>query len=357
MSTSNPTTKIIAIVGATGNQGSSVAKTFLTLRPHWHVRALTRDPTSPASRELAAQGAEVVRADLEDPASLEAAVAGAHAVFLNTDFWAPYRTSLAAGETQDAASRIGFETEMRHARHVVAAVAKTAPASLERLVYSALAPLREASGGRYTHSYHWDSKAAAAAWIASSASGVADKASYIYIGAYSTNPLVIPKKNPQGEYEVVLPAGRGMRMPVLDIEASTGPFVRCLVEDEPSNTNLLAYDEYLDVGGLMRAWTEAVESTAENDSSSSSSSSKKPQPPRFVQMDLHEMSRATGLPLEVLEAPPFVEEFGYMGGVSGGFVEPHQLKTKPHTRAFVDTLKSHGREYLLGAKLPTAATI
>ncbi|KAK6833908.1 hypothetical protein PG987_008602 [Apiospora arundinis] len=300
MSTSNPTTKIIAIVGATGNQGSSVAKTFLTLRPHWHVRALTRDPTSPASRELAAQGAEVVRADLEDPASLEAAVAGAHAVFLNTDFWAPYRTC------------IGFETEMRHARHVVAAVAKTALASLERLVYSALAPLREASDGRYTHSYHWDSKAAAAAWIASSASGVADKASYIYIGAYSTNPLVIPKKNPQGEYEVVLPAGRGMRMPVLDIEASTGPFVRCLVEDEPSNTNLLAYDEYLDVGGLMRAWTEAVESTAENDSSSSSS--KKPQPPRFVQMDLHEMSRATGLPLEVLEAPPFVEEFGYMGG-------------------------------------------
>lgn len=350
MSTSTPTTtpKTIVIVGATGNQGASVVQTFLALRPHWHVRALTRDPTSAAAQKLVAQGIEVVQADLEAPpaSSLEPAFAGAHAVFLNTDFWAPHRAALAAGETQDAASRIGFETEMRHSRNAVTAASKSA--SLERLVYSALAPLREASGGKYTHSYHWDSKAAAAAWIASPASGVADKTSYIYIGAYSTNPLLVPNKSQKdGEYKVVLPAGRAMRMPALDVAASTGPFVRCLVEDEPANTNLLAYDEYLDVDGLMRAWTEAVSATSSN----------QPQP-RFVQMDIHEMSRATQLPLEVLEAPPFVEEFGYMGGVSGGrLVEPHQLKNKPDTRAFVDILKSHGQEYLLGAQLPTAATI
>ncbi|KAK8035407.1 hypothetical protein PG993_010402 [Apiospora rasikravindrae] len=352
MNTTSPiTSKVIVVVGATGHQGSSVVRTFLALRPHWHVRALTRDPTSSTARNLAAQGAEVVRADLEGDdagASLEAAFVGAHAIFLNTDFWAPYRTALAAGEAQDAASRIGFETEMRHARNAVTAAAKSAG---------------------YIHSYHWDSKAAAASWIASSASGVAGKASYIYVGAYSTNPLVIPhklkKENSQqqqqqpgmttrigaaadDEYEYVmrLPAGRGMRMPVLDIAASTGPFVRCLVEDEPANTNLLAYDEYLDVDGLLRAWTEAVSSDDEYWLQ-----------PWFVQMDLHEMSRATGLPLEVLEAPPFVEEFGYMGGVSGGFVEPHQLRNRPGTQAFAVTLKSHGREYLLGAKLPTAATI
>lgn len=382
-STSTP--KIIVVVGATGHQGSSVVRTFLALRPHWHVRALTRDPTSAAAQHLAAQGAEVVQADLDDDApasssssssSLEAAFAGAHAVFLNTDFWAPYRAALAAGATQDAASRLGFETEMRHARHAVAAAAKAA-STLERLVYSALAPLREASGGKYTHSYHWDSKAAAASWIASPASGLADRASYIYVGAYSTNPLLVPqkmkkeKKSQQGvsadtgeeedeyEYVVRLPAGRGMRIPVLDIAASTGPFVRCLVEDETVNTNLLAYDEYLDVDGLMQAWTKAV-----GDSFSSEQQKKQSPPPRFVQMGIHEMSRTTGLPLEVLEAPPFVEEFGYMGGVSGrsgrsgcDFVEPHHLIHRPDTRAFADTLKSHGREYLLGSKLPTAATI
>ncbi|KAK8058278.1 hypothetical protein PG994_008726 [Apiospora phragmitis] len=268
MTAASPTpTKTIAMVGATGHQGSSVAQTFLALRPHWHVRTLTRNPTSPAARKLAAQGAEVVQADLESSSSpsLEAAFAGGggggvHAAFLNTDFWAPYRAALARGETQYAASCIGFETEMR----------------------PALAPLREASGGRYTHSYHWDSKAAAAAWIASAASGVADKASFIYVGAYSTNPLLLPQKmtkkkaQQQGtttgaeeeeeeEYVVRLPAGRGMRMPVLDITASTGPF------DEPPNTNLLAYDEYLDVDGLMRAWFEAVVDTGEDDNDATGS--------------------------------------------------------------------------------------
>ncbi|KAK8100254.1 hypothetical protein PG999_010628 [Apiospora kogelbergensis] len=354
MSASESTTttpKTIVVVGATGFQGSSVVQTFLALRPHWHVRALTRDTTSAAAQKLAAAGAEVVCADLEaSAAALAPAFAGAHAVFLNTDFWAPYRTALAAGESQDAASRIGFETEMRHARNAVAAAAAASPNCLERVVYSALAPLREASGGKYTHSYHWDSKAAVAAWIASSASGVADKASYIYIGAYSTNPLVIPKRGDGDDvYEVFLTAGRGMRMPVLDVETSAGPFVRCLVEDEAAKTNLLAYDEYLDVDGLMRAWTEAVSATADDSSSPHLQ-------PRFVQMDLHEMNRATGLPLEVLEAPPFIEEFGYMGGV-GSFVEPQQLRNKPHTRAFVDILKSHGRDYFMGAQLPTAATI
>lgn len=389
MSSNNPITpKIIAVVGATGHQGSSVVQAFLALRPRWHVRALTRDPTSAAAQRLSAQGAEVVQADLDEDedaggalssssSSLEAALAGAHAIFLNTDFWAPYRAALAAGETHDAASRRGFATEMRHARNAVAAAAKAASATLERLVYSALAPLREASGGRYTHSYHWDSKAAAAAWIASPASGLADRASYIYVGAYSTNPLIMPqkmqkkKKNQQEtadadadededeecEYILRLPAGRKMRMPVLDIAASTGPFVRCLAEDEPANTNLLAYDEYLDVDGLMQAWTEAVGDSPPYEQQQQSP----PLQPRFVQMGIHEMSRATGLPLEVLEAPPFVEEFGYMGGVSGGsggdFVEPHQLTHRPDTRAFADTLKSHGREYLLGAKLTTAATI
>ena len=44
-------TKTIVVVGATGNQGCSVTKTFLSL-PHWHVRALTRSPTSEKAESL-----------------------------------------------------------------------------------------------------------------------------------------------------------------------------------------------------------------------------------------------------------------------------------------------------------------
>jgi uncharacterized protein YbjT (DUF2867 family) len=42
----------------------------------WHVRALVRDDTTVAATALAAAGAELVRGDLEDPTSLEAAARG-----------------------------------------------------------------------------------------------------------------------------------------------------------------------------------------------------------------------------------------------------------------------------------------
>ena len=45
------------------------------------MRALTRSPTSNAARRLAAAGAEVVRADMADRGSLDAAMAGAQGVY------------------------------------------------------------------------------------------------------------------------------------------------------------------------------------------------------------------------------------------------------------------------------------
>jgi uncharacterized protein YbjT (DUF2867 family) len=47
----------------------------------WRVRALTRNPSSVAAHALGELGAEVVRADTEDPLSLRAPFHGAHAVF------------------------------------------------------------------------------------------------------------------------------------------------------------------------------------------------------------------------------------------------------------------------------------
>jgi uncharacterized protein YbjT (DUF2867 family) len=69
----------IAVVGATGRQGGAVARRLL--EEGWNVRALTRAPASDAARELAAAGAEVVRADMADRASLDAAFAGAYGVY------------------------------------------------------------------------------------------------------------------------------------------------------------------------------------------------------------------------------------------------------------------------------------
>ncbi|HVL91387.1 MAG TPA: NmrA/HSCARG family protein [Actinomycetota bacterium] len=69
--------RIVAVCGATGRQGGAVARSVL--RRGWHVRALTRKPQR--ADALARLGAEVVRADMNDPASLRAAFDGAHGVY------------------------------------------------------------------------------------------------------------------------------------------------------------------------------------------------------------------------------------------------------------------------------------
>jgi nucleoside-diphosphate-sugar epimerase len=61
--------RIIAVVGATGLQGGAVTRRLLT--DHWPVRALTRNPDGKKARALAELGAEVVKADMSDPASLD----------------------------------------------------------------------------------------------------------------------------------------------------------------------------------------------------------------------------------------------------------------------------------------------
>ncbi len=77
-------TDLVAVTGATGRQGGAVARALIARgRP---VRALTRDPTSTRARALAAAGAEVVRADMEDPATLDRAFAGADGVYSVQNF-------------------------------------------------------------------------------------------------------------------------------------------------------------------------------------------------------------------------------------------------------------------------------
>lgn len=73
------TGKTIAVVGATGLQGGVV--TTHLLADGWKVRAMTRDPGGERAAALAGAGAQIVRAEMDDVASLVAAAEGAHGVF------------------------------------------------------------------------------------------------------------------------------------------------------------------------------------------------------------------------------------------------------------------------------------
>lgn len=115
------TQKLIAVVGATGQQGGAVVRA-LKAGGQFKVRALTRDPSKHS--QLAD---EVVAADLNRPQTLKAAFAGAHGVFLVTNAWEAGR-----GESAQA----------------LAAVNAAKEAGVQHLVWSTLPNVETISGGK-----------------------------------------------------------------------------------------------------------------------------------------------------------------------------------------------------------------
>jgi uncharacterized protein YbjT (DUF2867 family) len=108
-----PEKKIIVVTGATGAQGGALANAILEdAGSEFAVRALTRDPSSEKARRLADLGAEVVKGDISDQASLDRAFAGAYGAFCVTFFWdhfSPERETADARRMAEAAKRAGLQ--------------------------------------------------------------------------------------------------------------------------------------------------------------------------------------------------------------------------------------------------------
>ena len=80
--------KIIAVVGATGAQGSGLVRAIVSDQGGgFAARALTRKVNSEKAKELAKLGAEVVAADVDDVESLKKAFTRAYGAFCVTFFW------------------------------------------------------------------------------------------------------------------------------------------------------------------------------------------------------------------------------------------------------------------------------
>jgi uncharacterized protein YbjT (DUF2867 family) len=122
---------MVLVTGATGRQGGAVLRSLLPRG--WKLRALTRNPGSPAAQDLARQGIEVVQGDLEDPASLERAARGAYGVFSVQDFWS-----------------VGARREVLQGKNLADAARQ---ARVEHFVYSSVAGAERNPGID-----HWESK-------------------------------------------------------------------------------------------------------------------------------------------------------------------------------------------------------
>ncbi|KAK0434889.1 NmrA family protein [Armillaria borealis] len=79
--------KLIAVIGATGQQGGSVVEYLIKYPKSFTIRAITRNPESTAAKNLTAKGVEVVKADLSNLDEVISAFAGAWGVFAVTQFY------------------------------------------------------------------------------------------------------------------------------------------------------------------------------------------------------------------------------------------------------------------------------
>jgi len=174
--------KTILVVGATGAQGGSVARNLLS-RGRFNVRALTRKTDSPAAQALKELGAELVQGDLDDPASLRAALEGVYGVFGVTNFWEH------------------FDKEEVHGRNLVEAVAA---ANVGHFVFSTLPPIAKETNGAL-ESPHFDIKAEHEEYARS----LGIPSTFIHVPFYFENFLYFFPPRPAGDggYQFGFPQG------------------------------------------------------------------------------------------------------------------------------------------------------
>ncbi|KAL0261919.1 hypothetical protein SLS55_003352 [Diplodia seriata] len=212
--------KTIAVTGATGTQGGSVARVLLE-SSNWKVRAITRNPNGDAAKALAAQGAEVVAADFNDEGSLVKAFEGAHAVFSVTNFW----EHLFTGKSQSEAG------EIEEQQGLLLAKAASQTKTLEHYIWSTIPHANQITGGRFPVP-HMDHKAKVDQRIRDELPDLAAKTTFLYVGFYSSNLAFFPNSRPfevpgSGKYVFALPTKPSATIPVTgDVSVTVGVWVR-----------------------------------------------------------------------------------------------------------------------------------
>lgn len=193
--------KVIAVVGASGQQGKSVVEA-LVANGQFRVRAITRNPG-----QYKGAAHEVVYADLDQPESLNEAFRGAYGVFGVTNAWQP-----------------GTD-EIAQCRAMIAA-AKTQ--QVEHFVWSTLPHVERLSGGRFdvphfTNKARMDSEVSAAGFRFHS---------FVVAAFYYQNFLagLSPASNPDGSQGWMLPISPDADIAMADIaelgQLVAGVFIR-----------------------------------------------------------------------------------------------------------------------------------
>jgi len=190
--------KLVLVTGATGNQGGACVEALL--KKGHQVRALTRNPASPAANRLRERGVEVAVGDFTDRDSLVRAADGADAIYAMST---PYEQ----GAAQEIAQGI-----------TITDAAKSA--GVVHFVYSSVA-----SADRGTGIEHFDGKYSVERHIQTSGVPYTIVAPVFFMENL-LQPWTLPSLR-QGKLAMALPATRSLQQIAV---ADIGAFVAAVIE-------------------------------------------------------------------------------------------------------------------------------
>jgi hypothetical protein len=243
-------TKIVTVVGGTGNQGAGVAST-LSLNPNYQVRATTRRTDSEAANALRAKGIQVIYADVDDLNSLKQAFLGSHVIYGITDFFEPFAKS---------GPKHALEVEVQQGINIAKAAAATS--TLEHYIWSTLPNGGKISNGKYIIP-HFEGKNRIDEFIRSDKALLA-KTTFLWVTWYHSNfafPMFTPAFIPtSGKY--VQFTNHSPDTPVTtigDVRANIGPFVKAILAQlEKTRNGSIVQAGILDttVNELLQLWAK-----------------------------------------------------------------------------------------------------
>src|SRR5882724_8217801 len=218
--------KLIAVIGATGQQGGAVVRA-LQADKQFKVRALTRNPAKHSGL-----GDEVVQADLTSPETLTAAFEGAHGVFLVTNFW------------QEGAGELG---------QAAAAVRAAKDAGVKHFVWSTLPDVEAISHAKF-HVPHFTGKAKADRIVKEA--GFANH-TFVIAPFYYQNVLgaLAPQKQADGTANWALPLDPTVRSIHMGDITELGD----IVAGAFAHPDQVGHGEYLPLVGDLMSFNEIID--------------------------------------------------------------------------------------------------
>ena len=219
--------KIIAVVGASGVQGSGVIYTILAhpiLSQKFAIRALSRNTAALREKYGSSSNIEFEAVDLDSLPSLVTAFTGAHTVFGLTNYY----------ETRN------LERDVQQGKNITDACIK---AGVEHLIWSSMRYAKDVSQGAIMSAPGLDGKAAVSEYTnqvrhTSSLNG-GMKVTHLLVGFYYSNiPRIWGYENLNGQFEIKLPFHlTDVRVPFVDAAVDVGRFVAGVLVKADSDIN------------------------------------------------------------------------------------------------------------------------